>query len=195
MARPSGRDIREEVVVAAGDLIRREGVGAISFGVLAAEVGVRAPSIHHHFARKDDLLAAVAERYRQDFAAAVETLPAGDAKGRIASYASLFVAPARDDLLCLCGALAVELAAAGASTRRHVEAFFADQVAWLSGELKLVASPAAEGSDFDALAKVLLAAMEGALLMRRVGAEVDLSATAASVLTTLLSEAGQPITK
>ena len=79
MARPSGGDIREEAPIAATDLIRCGGVGAVSFGVVDEEVGERARSIHQHFASEGDLVSAVAARYRRDFVAAVVLISSASA--------------------------------------------------------------------------------------------------------------------
>jgi TetR/AcrR family transcriptional regulator, tetracycline repressor protein len=44
------------------ELIDREGLEALSLGALAKEMGVRAPSLYHHFSDKDELLSQVARR-------------------------------------------------------------------------------------------------------------------------------------
>lgn len=47
------RVTRDAVVAAAWDLARRDGIASLSMRDLAAAVGVRAPSLYHHFANKD----------------------------------------------------------------------------------------------------------------------------------------------
>ena len=64
MARPSGRNLSEEIVESATRLVQERGVNGFSYGDLAKDLGVKAPSIHHHFRTKQDLLAEVARRYR-----------------------------------------------------------------------------------------------------------------------------------
>ena len=52
---------RERIVAAAATLGDAEGLDAVSTRRLAAELGVRGPSLYNHFATKDDILDAVAE--------------------------------------------------------------------------------------------------------------------------------------
>ena len=90
MARPSGRPVRDEVLAATKDLIQRVGISGFSYTHLAEEVGVKAPSIHHHFKRKEDLVAEVANQYRSDFASELQEIDAETATGRLGQYAKLF---------------------------------------------------------------------------------------------------------
>ena len=140
MARPSGRPLREEILAAARPLIQRVGVDGFSFSDIAAQLDVKAPSIHHHFATKADLVAEVAERYRIDFADRVAEISDETAAERLLSYADLFDAPTSDGLLCLCGSIAAEWPTITDGARKEVEAFFADQHAWIAGELRAQAS-------------------------------------------------------
>jgi AcrR family transcriptional regulator len=52
---------RERIVATATALIDAEGLDALSIRRLAAELGVRGPSLYNHFATKDDILDAVAD--------------------------------------------------------------------------------------------------------------------------------------
>jgi AcrR family transcriptional regulator len=61
MARPKNASLTaEKVVDAAIALIGERGLEAFSMPKLAAELGVRAPSLYHYFADKESLLVAVA---------------------------------------------------------------------------------------------------------------------------------------
>ena len=63
MARPSTPLIsRAAAVEASIEIIDAEGLGAFSLPRLAEHLGVRAPSLYHHFASKDDILIAVARQ-------------------------------------------------------------------------------------------------------------------------------------
>jgi AcrR family transcriptional regulator len=53
---------RELIVDAALDIIDTDGVAGLSMRRLAAALGVRGPSIYHHFRRKDEILEAIVER-------------------------------------------------------------------------------------------------------------------------------------
>ncbi|WP_404815790.1 TetR/AcrR family transcriptional regulator [Streptomyces thermolineatus] len=63
MARPSKPLLsRERIVDAALAVVDAEGLSALSTRRLAAELGVSGPSLYNHFASKDDILDAVADR-------------------------------------------------------------------------------------------------------------------------------------
>ena len=55
--------------------IRKAGYGGFSFRDLAAEVGIKSASVHHHFRTKASMAAAVARRYGDRFFAAVARRP------------------------------------------------------------------------------------------------------------------------
>lgn len=172
MAKPSGRPIREELLAAASGLIQRVGVNGCSYGALADDLGISAPSIHHHFRTKDDLISAVAARYRVDFAGRVSSIDSGDPVGDIVAFAELFDATAKREAMCLCGSVASDWMSVGESARVEVRGFFADQVTWLSARLR----DGVESGDItvaiddvEAMARMLLAVLQGAMLLARAG--------------------------
>ncbi len=62
MARPTvvrGVDTRDAVVAAAWELARRDGIATLSLRDLAAAVGIKAPSLYHHFDGKDAIYDAM----------------------------------------------------------------------------------------------------------------------------------------
>src|SRR6266481_5084013 len=84
--------------------IRDAGYGGFSFRDLAAEIGIKSASVHHHFPTKAILAAAVARRYGDRFLAAVARRPNETAEDAIAAYRSTFKAALdRDGLMCLFG--------------------------------------------------------------------------------------------
>lgn len=184
MARPSGRNIRDEVIEAATQAIQTRGAAGFSYGTIADELGIKAPTIHHHFRHKADLLATAVVQYRGRFRDQVQALDAPGARARLESYASLFLAPAKRDLACLCGAVAAEWHGVDAATRAEVEHFFDEQIAWVAGEVSQ-AIGAGEFSplvDAETFAAAFVAALEGALLLARVSREPEAVPSAASCL-------------
>lgn len=174
MARPSGRPIREEVLTSASDLVQRVGVNGFSFGALASELGISAPSIHHHFRTKDDLVGAVVARYRADFAELVARIDddvSADPVGAIIAFARLFDATAKRSAMCLCGSVASDWSAVGDTARVEVDAFFGDQRRWLRGRLAdgVRAGAFVADLDVDETSRMLLATLEGAMLLARAG--------------------------
>lgn len=171
MAKPSGRPIRDEVLTAACLAVQQVGVSSFSFGVLAKELGISAPSIHHHFRTKDDLIGAVAARYRREFNDAVAQIDHDTAAGRLEAYAALFDDTSRAELTCFCGSVAAEWRSVGQAARLEVAAFFDDQITWLAAQIDRGVERNEFRSDLDAaaVAPVFVASLEGALLVVRAG--------------------------
>lgn len=66
---------REKIVEAARMLIERNGIDALSLSLLAAELGIRSPSLYRYMQNKTDLLQAVIEQtYRRLFQAYQDAL-------------------------------------------------------------------------------------------------------------------------
>ena len=177
MAKPTGRPVRDELIEAATDLIQSVGVKAFSYGDLAKQLDIKAPSIHHHFRTKEDLVAAVAELYRSTFSQHVEQIQADSSLDRIQQYADLFTRTASSNRLCLCGAVAAEWLSVGAASQAQVEGFFAEQVDWLTSQLTEGITTGELRSDLNAndMARSLFAALEGSMLMSRSGDPADLA--------------------
>lgn len=170
MARPTGRPIRDELVAAGQDLAQSHGVAAFSYADLAKRVGIQSPSIHHHFPRKEDLVAEIAKRYRQDFSEQLTSLHnRGSGRERLDGYRDLFNQVAVDGRLCLCGSAAAEWSSVGDAARVEVLAFFAEQQVWLSGVIAdaMVSGEFSSSLDPQRDAELMLSALEGALLLAR----------------------------
>jgi TetR/AcrR family transcriptional repressor of nem operon len=135
---------RDALMQAAEQLVRSRGFSAFSYADLAAAVGIRKASIHHHFPAKADLGVALVEdyiaRFRDLLAAIEQDRP--DSQDRLAAYAALYEASVRQGMLCLCGMLATETAILPAEMRGRIRIFFADQLAWLE---RVLAEGAAAG--------------------------------------------------
>lgn len=188
MARPTGRSVRDELIEAAQRRIQEVGVDALSYGDLAAELGIRAPSIHHHFRRKDDLVAAVTRSYREAFGERVAQIDTASSLAAISAYAELFAETAEHELLCLCGAVAADWRVAGDESRAEVALFFSEQSEWLVNRLQggMTAGELAGDLDPHGLAVLLLSALEGSMLLKRSGVTIDPSRTVARHIDHLL---------
>ena len=177
MARPKAQipgETLSKIVDSAETLICERGYNGFSFRDIAESIGIRTASIHYHFPTKGDLGAQVASRYTARFADALRDIEAGteDAIGRLRAYAGLFRTALVDrDRMCLCGMLGAESATLPQAVRTEAEGFFALNRGWLetvlakgveSGALRFRPSPHAQ-------ANLLLAALEGAMLLARTG--------------------------
>lgn len=190
MARPSGRALRDELLEATRPRIQSAGVGGFSYGDLAKELEIRSPSIHHHFPTKADLVGEVTSIYRADFAALVDAIDEPTAAARLHAYAQLFNKTSSAGLLCLCGAIAAEWPDISDRPRQEVEAFFADQQTWLTDQIAAGMHDGEFRTDIEAAdgARVVLAALEGSVLMARPTRAPDLAALVGSVAVTLLAK-------
>lgn len=188
MARPTGRPVRDEILIAARSLIQQVGVGGFSYADLAGQLGIKAPSIHHHFRTKENLVAEVAVRYREEFGQMVSAIDDPSPMERIRRYGDLFDQTASSELLCLCGVVAAEWLTVGDLVKDEVGLFFDEQATWLTEQLAAGKSAGEVRSDVDvaATAQLLMASLEGALLMARAGGDSSVvSGTTQALLATL----------
>ena len=82
--------------------IRDAGYRGFSFRDLAAELGIKSASVHHHFPTKATMAAAVARRYGDRFLEAVAARPGESGEEAISVYRSAFRAALdRDGRMCL----------------------------------------------------------------------------------------------
>lgn len=116
-------DRREAILDVAEKRIRANGYGGFSFREIASDVGIKSASVHYHFPTKSDLAVAVAKRYRERFAEALEVAER-QGVARVEAWRELFDdALTQDGLMCLCGILAVEGASLPAEVAREARAF------------------------------------------------------------------------
>jgi TetR/AcrR family transcriptional regulator, transcriptional repressor for nem operon len=169
---PDTSGTTDQLLDVAQELAQTRGYNAFSYRDLAARVGIRSASIHHHFPSKGDLGRALVARYRERFSDALRRIAAGpgDAAARLTAYVELFRATYENGgRLCLGGMFAADLPTLPLEVQEQVRGFYADNEAWLtrlldagrrSSELDF------QGSPRDAAA-ALLDGLEGALLGAR----------------------------
>jgi len=165
------RDTRAELLLQAETLVRGRGYSGFSYADLAALVGIRKASIHHHFPTKADLALALVAAYDARYDAALDAIraEAGDGVARIEAYGRLYLGGVADDLGCLCAVLAVERDALPEPLRADIVRFFDKHIAWLE---RVLADGLADGTvraDVipGASARLVVATLEGALLLER----------------------------
>ena len=163
----------DRILDAGQELIQTGGFSAMSFQDIASEVGIRKPSIIHHFPTKAELGVAIIRRYRDTFAAQLQQIsedPAKSSWDALEFYFSpyLFLA-STPDKVCLCGALAGEIPVLPEVMRVEVKQFIEAHQRWLEeilregverGELMLIDSS-------KSLSRVIFNSLQGSLLVRR----------------------------
>lgn len=163
----------EQILDLAEMLIQTQGYCAFSYQDIADALGIRKASIHYHFASKTALGKAVVDRYVARFGSALAVMAEDQSKTAMAMldfYAEPYLQFSKTpDRVCLCGALAGEMMALPPEIRESVDRFFRSHLVWLSGifergaargEFKLMV-PA------PTMARLVLAALQGALLVKR----------------------------
>ena len=150
-------DRRDRILDAAERMARRGGYHGFSFREVAAAVGVKSASVHHHFPTKEDLATELAARYAGRFIAGLGPPEASGAVDRmVAAYRA---ALREDDLMCLCGLFGAEIDALPTGVGDAVRGFFRANLDW--------AARALGGTGTQARAETLVAGLEGALLTAR----------------------------
>jgi TetR/AcrR family transcriptional repressor of nem operon len=166
------RDTRQELLVEAELLVRTRGYSGFSFAHLAEAVGIRKASIHYYFHTKDDLATALVAAYdaRYDEALAAILASSEDGLARIDAYGRLYLQGAEKRLGCLCAVLATEVDNLPEQLRADITAFFAKHIAWLERVLKDGRANRTIWVEIDpaAGARIIVAMLEGALMMERV---------------------------
>jgi TetR/AcrR family transcriptional repressor of nem operon len=181
----------------AEQLAQTRGYNGFSYADIAVQLGVTTPSLHYHFASKAELGCALIERYRQAFAAALEAIDKRTAapRSKLQQYVGLYDSVMMNDRMCLCGMLAAEYATLPAAMQTGLQAFFDANERWLTGVLE---SGIRTGEFLireapNARARVLLGALEGAMLMARSYGEPRRFQAAARHLLAGLGTAAAPV--
>ena len=164
---------KDKILDISQDLIQKRGFNAISFQDIADLVGIKKPSITHHFASKEVLGIAVVQRYRETFATALNRLT-NDESVSARDALNFYFTPYQDlgetgDKICLCASLAGEFMALPIDMQKEVALFFNDHLAWLEeilvkgqklGEFNFTEKP-------KDLAHLFVDALQGALIVQR----------------------------
>lgn len=166
----------EKILAAARKIAQAHGYSGLNFRDLADDVGIKAASIYHHFPSKADLGAAVARRYWEDSAAALDALLAesSDEPARcLRQYSDTFrKALESDNRMCLCSFMAAEYDDLPEAVKKEVQAFADVNVAWLSKVLS--AAAVANGEESERRARAIFAAVAGAQLIARSRSDIAL---------------------
>lgn len=131
-------DTRTSLIDIATAQVRRQGYSAFSYADLADVVGIRKPSIHHHFPTKEDLGAAIVAAYTENFSEQLDRIHAQNPNTaeRLRAYAGLYRAGLEHGQGCLCGVLASEVAVLPPQVQAGVREFFDLNLRWLERTLR-----------------------------------------------------------
>lgn len=146
-------------------LLRTRGYRGFSFADLADAVGIRKPTVHHHFASKEALGNALVADYLLRFECVLSEIEVTNATAidRLRAYAAIFESSFEEGLLPLCCALAVERCSLPQSMQLQVRDFFRLHLNWLTRVIEdgVPDRRFANGKTADRFAVSLLSALEG----------------------------------
>ncbi|MEQ5842285.1 TetR/AcrR family transcriptional regulator [Paraburkholderia acidicola] len=175
MRNEANSNTSESILAAARAIAQAHGYSGLNFRDLADDVGIKAASIYHHFPSKADLGAAVARRYWEDSAAALDALLAesADPLHCLRQYPDTFrKALERDNRMCLCSFMAAEYDDLPDVVMKEVRTFADVNIAWLSKVLS--AAAVVDSKEAERRARAIFAAIAGAQLMARSRSDISL---------------------
>ena len=130
-----------KLISEASQLITHVGYNGFSYADLAKRLGIRKPSIHHHFPSKVDLVVAVVEEQRAAIREQIAALESGtpDAMEQLLAYLGYWNRCIEDQSASffLAGVLAVELPGLPPEVGDAVQRYFDDLGAWLERVMAL----------------------------------------------------------
>ncbi len=180
-------DTKTHLLDSAERSARRRGIDGFSYADLAADVGIRKASIHHHFPSKATLAVALMQRYYADLETACAEIQREHATGAARLSALLdryHGALEGGQSLCLCVSFSTSTQSLSADTIAEMKRFRAMMTAWIEGTFALgardgtikdVTEPALE-------ATATLPLLEGAQLAARVEEDPQRFAAAIAIL-------------
>jgi TetR/AcrR family transcriptional repressor of nem operon len=140
-------------------------------------VGIRKASIHHHFPTKPDFALALVAAYDTRYDEALDAIltASDDGAALVEAYARLYLEGVEKGLECLCAVLAIERDTLPSQFRSDVAHFFAKHVAWLQAVLSNGIADRTIRADVDpaSFARMVIGALEGALMMERLLGDED----------------------
>ena len=168
-------ETKQRIMDVARLTVQAHGYSRLSFRELAKEVGIKSASVHHHFPTKADLGAAVARRYWEVTAAALEAMLAetSDPVRCLHQYPDIFrKSLENDNRLCLCSFMAAEYEDLPEPVKKEVQTFTDVNVAWLSRVL--FAANGVSSEESERRARAIFAAVAGAQLIARSRSDIAL---------------------
>jgi TetR/AcrR family transcriptional repressor of nem operon len=185
-------DTATKILDVAERLVQVRGFNGFSYADVAAELKITKASLHYHFAGKAELGEALIDRYAARFTVALAKIEGGptDAPAKLDAYAKLYADVLRGKRMCLCGMLAAEYRTLPKPMQSAVIRFFDDNEAWLEAVLvqgQEEGTLAFTGSASEA-ARMIVSALEGAMLVSRPYADITrFQATAERLFASLTS--------
>ena len=167
-------DTKTRILDVAQDLIQRLGVNGMSYKDISEVVGIRKASIHTHFPKKDDLLAALLDRYNDRTLGIIDSIIASGESPEIKlrRYFGLYeatICSGQQDKVCLYAMVGAELATLNHPLVDRFRNFYRENVA----RIAVILDEGRQSNDFqfagDSLdtADLVFSLLEGGMLIAR----------------------------
>ena len=169
---------RERLVRTAAELFWRQGYAATGVNAIMQQAGATSGSFYHFFPTKEDLLLAVLDHVGdvvEDEVFGAAEVATDDPIERIFAVVGFYRRHLEDNKFVLgspLGTLAAELGEDHAQVRLKLEQLLASWAQRMEGFLDAVGKRLPDGTDRTALARLVLSAVEGAVIQARVARSV-----------------------
>lgn len=170
---PPDTRTRDRLLETAARLFHEQGYAATGVATILREAGVHSGSLYHYFPSKDELLAAVLERYKELLhplvMAPVEAAEPDPIERvfRLLEQYRAWLAPMDWAMGCPIGNLALEVADHAPQARPLIAENFANWAAVVRGWLEEAGHRLPAETDRDGLARFVLTVMEGGVMQSR----------------------------
>ena len=162
----------ERILDIAQDLLQRQGYNGFSYQDIAERVNIRKASIHYHFPSKGNLAVSLCARYVDQF---LERLHQLDAKHsccftRIRELTRVYSRIIKDkEKLCPVIMFSAEIEALPQAAKEHLQRFTCETERWLGQTLEQGqhADELQFSGSFQSQSRILLASLQGAMLVAR----------------------------
>lgn len=158
-------DTQLKILEVASQFTQERGFSGFSYLDLAAEIGIKAASIHYYFKSKDDLAVALVEYthelHTEGFQNFQKTIDCP--KARLEAVITYFQNYVIEKKFCLCGMLVAELNSVSDAVSNRLDRYFSDFQTWLALQFQEMGS-----DDANYKAMSFLSSLEGSLLLARI---------------------------
>ena len=165
--------VKDDLKRLATEQTQRAGVRSVTLRDLGRAVGIKSPSVLYHFKNKDTLVFEITQDYVrrvQQTLSEIERRHTG-AKKRLTAAVDMFLDVQVKHELCLCTMLAAETHEVDERTRHLLRDFFTDLEAWIARALRTDDGNTLTPAQASAKSQLILAALEGAMLLDKAEGE------------------------
>ena len=143
--------------------MRQTVYNAVSYRDIAAEMGIKSASLHYHFPKKEDLGAALTQRYSDNFAGALQDIASRETtpQARIKAFVNIYSTELKQrGLVCLCAVLGAETEGLPDRVSGEIKTFFDKNIDWLTQQYDDLGKEAPANH-----AKTTLSLLSGAMIL------------------------------